>query len=91
MFSKRKIGPSLTTRPQGFAALGRPAMRADQHAQTRRVEKLELRQIDDQVVAAPFGCVGQGRPNRRRRREIEASSQPEDERLSAIFGLEVYA
>jgi hypothetical protein len=42
-------------------------------------------------MVAPLGRIRQGRANGRRRREIETSSQPKNQRLSAIFRLEIDA
>ncbi len=71
------------------AALGRAAMRADEDAEAGRIEKLELREIDDEMMAAVFRRVAQRGAHRRRRREIEAAAQLEDQRVATVLCLEV--
>jgi len=75
--------------PERAAVLGCPPMRADERAEPRRIEKFELRQIDDEVPLAFFGPLHEGRAYGRRGCEIQTSAQLEDQKLAAVFGFQI--
>lgn len=71
-------GTVRNDQPKRTTVFGGAPMRADEHAQTRRIKKLELREIDDEVVAALFRSVAKRRTYGWGGRQVEASAEFEE-------------
>jgi len=61
-------------------------MRADQRSKTRRIDKLELREVDYDRVTFSLGAIEQGGTERRRRSDIETAAQAEQLNLAVLLG-----
>jgi hypothetical protein len=66
--------------PQLAVVLFGAALRADQRTEARRIEEIDLGEIDDQPVIAATRRFDERRTNRRRGGDVEASAELEDAR-----------
>ncbi len=91
MFNRRAIGPSLTISRKEPPPFQRAPVRPDEHAQTGRVEELELCEVDDQVVGALLGGLGKRRAHRWSGGQIETAAKLKEHRIAAFIRLEINA
>jgi hypothetical protein len=71
------------------AVFRRTLVRADQCAEARRIEELELREVDDDLVVRAIRRFEESGAQGRRRRDVERSAEAEELDLIVAHGRDV--